>query len=279
MLQALSSLRMSKPSMIRSDTPLSDDQILQFAPSVLAQEKHESRGDRYAFIPTLSVLDGLRGEGFQPFEVRQTRVRDQSRKEHTKHMIRLRHPDAVKTADGVGEIVLLNSHDGTSSFQLMSGFFRMVCANGLMAGNLHDDIRIRHSGNVIDDVIEGSFRVIDSMNEVSESIESLRAIELSDSAQQAFAKAALQLKYEDGQAPIEPVQILQPRRFEDRKPDLWTVMNRVQENMLKGGVRGVSSTGRNMRTREVGGVNENVRLNKAIWTLATEMERLITGKE
>lgn len=279
MLQALSSLRMSKPSMIRSDTPLSDDQILQFAPSVLAQEKHESRGDRYAFIPTLSVLEGLRGEGFQPFEVRQTRVRDQSRKEHTKHMIRLRHPDAVKTADGVGEIVLLNSHDGTSSFQLMSGFFRMVCSNGLMAGNLHDDIRIRHSGNVIDDVIEGSFRVIDSMNMLEESIESLRSIELNDAAQLVFAKAALQLKYEDNAAPIEPVQILQPRRFEDRKPDLWTVMNRVQENMLKGGVRGVSSTGRNMRTREVGGVNENVRLNKAIWTLATEMERLITGKE
>jgi uncharacterized protein DUF932 len=29
-------------------------------------------------------------------------------------------------------LILLNSHDGTSSYQLMSGVFRIVCRNGLI---------------------------------------------------------------------------------------------------------------------------------------------------
>ena len=34
--------------------------------------------------------------------------------------------------DSVRELILLNSHDGTSSYQLMSGVFRTVCRNGLI---------------------------------------------------------------------------------------------------------------------------------------------------
>ena len=105
----------SNQSAFRSHNPLSNDQIAQYAPSVLAESAHESRGERYTFIPTIDVIEGLRREGFQPFEVRQTRVRDQSKREHTKHLVRLRHESAIVSADEVPEIVLLNSHDGSSS--------------------------------------------------------------------------------------------------------------------------------------------------------------------
>lgn len=276
-MQALSALRMSKASTLRSNAPLSDDQIIRVAPSIMAEEKHSSRGDRYGFIPTLSVLNGLRGEGFQPYEVRQTRVRDESKREHTKHMIRMRHPDALKTKDGFGEIILLNSHDGSSSFHLMSGFFRLVCANGMIAGDICEAIKVRHTGNVVDNVIEGSFKVIDGMQDVSDAIETYSSIDLNNEEAKIFAHAALSLRYDEGKAPVEPIQIIQPRRFEDRKPDLWTTFNRVQENLIRGGVPGVSATGRRMRTREVGGVTENVKLNKALWTLADQMAALKTA--
>ena len=58
------------------------------------------------------------------------------------------------------------------------------------------------------------------------------------------------------------------------KPDLWTTFNRVQENMIKGGVPGRSARGRRMTTRGVAGVNENVKLNRALWTLADEFAKL-----
>ena len=115
---------------LRSDYPLSDDQIRRVAPSIFADAPHQSRSERYAYIPTAAVLTELRKEGFQPFMVTQTRVRDEGKREHTKHMLRLRHASQINGAEA-NEIVLLNSHDGTSSYQMLAGQFRFVCSNGL----------------------------------------------------------------------------------------------------------------------------------------------------
>lgn len=270
----------------RGNSPLTPEQFARYAPSVLASEAHESRGERYAYIPTIQVLDGLRAEGFVPYAVAQTRVKDQSKREHTKHLVRLRHESSINAlqrggvvgAEEIPEIVLVNSHDGTSSFQLMSGIFRLVCSNGLIAGNIQDDIRIRHSGNIVDDVIEGSFRVLDNIKEVADRVDTYKGVNLNQAEAYAFANAAIDLRWdrdeESKQAPVEPSSLLVTRRLADTKTDLWTVFNRVQENIIKGGVRATTSTGRRTRTRAVQGVNENVKLNKALWTLADSLAQI-----
>ena len=271
----------SNQTSFRSNTPLTNDQIARYAPSVLATEAHESRGERYAFIPTVDVLDGLRREGFQPFEVRQTRCRDTSKRDFTKHLVRLRHESASAPAYGQGEvpeIVLLNSHDGTSSYQLLAGFFRLVCSNGLIAGDICNDVRVRHSGNVVDDVIEGSYRVLDNLNEISSRIDTYKSIELHPREQIAFADAAKLIRWGE-EAPVESSSLIQPRRFEDRKSDLWTTFNRAQEALLKGGVRGRTTTGKRTSTRAVSGVTENVKLNRSLWTLADTLAKFKTGEE
>lgn len=276
--------RMAQPTVFRSDYPLSDEQIAEYAPSVLAAEAHESRGARYAFIPTLAVLDGLRAEGFQPFEVRQTRCRDEGKKAHTKHLLRLRHQDAstmMAGGDSVPEIVLVNSHDGTSSYQLLAGVFRLVCSNGMVAGDICEDIRIRHSGNVVQDVIEGSFRVLDNLKLVGEHVEQYKGIQVSAPEQLLLANAAVEIRWgsdpETGNS-LAPIyrndQLLNVHRREDRGSDLWSIFNRIQENVIRGGLSGRSTSGRRTRTREVGGVNENVRLNKALWALTEEFAKL-----
>ena len=267
----------SNQSSFRSTAPLSNDEIARYAPSVLADAAHESRGERYTFIPTISVIDGLRLEGFQPYEVRQTRVRDQSKRDYTKHLVRLRHETSITSNDEVPEIILINSHDGTSSYQLLSGIFRFVCSNGLIAGDICNDIRVRHSGNVVDDVIEGATRILDDADQVIDRIGTYKAITLSDAEQRVFANAALSLRWDEGQAPVEAERLLRPRRHADNKADLWTAFNRVQENIIKGGVAGRSTTGRRLSTRAIGGVTENVKLNRALWTLADGMAELKRG--
>ncbi len=270
--------RSSNQSAFRSTTPLSNDQIARYAPSVLAQEAHESRGERYTFIPTIEVLDGLRREGFQPFEVRQTRVRDQSKREHTKHLVRLRHESSITSLEEVPEIILLNSHDGSSSYQLLSGFFRFVCSNGLIAGDVCNDIRVRHSGNVVDDVIEGAVRVLDNVEEIAGRIDTYKSITLAPQEAVVFANAALSLRWDEDKAPVQADQVLRTRRWADNKADLWTTFNRVQENLLKGGLAGRSTTGRRSTTRAVGGVNENVKFNRALWSLADDLAQLKQGQ-
>lgn len=52
--------------------------------------------------------------------------------------------------------------------------------------------------------------------------------------------------------------------------DLWTTFNRVQKNMTKRGVYGRSRTGRRVKTRAINGIDQNVKVNRALWVLAEE---------
>lgn len=260
-------------NVFRSDAPLSDEQIMRVAPSIFAQGAHESRSQRYAYIPTAEVLGGLRKEGFQPFMVCQTKVRDESKREHTKHMLRLRHASQINGTEA-NEIILLNSHDGTSSYQMLAGVFRFVCHNGMVCGETMNDIRVPHRGDVVGNVIKGAFRVLDDFELVDEQKDGMKALGLSRDEQGAFARAALALKYDEAEAPVTDGQLLVPRRFDDRKGDLWTTFNVIQENLVKGGLRGRNRNGKTVTTRPVNGIDSGVKLNRALWLLAEEMKRL-----
>src|SRR3712207_1922383 len=77
-------------AILRAQSPLSDEAIMSAAPSVFALEKHSSRSERYTYIPTIEVLNGLRNEGFFPYEVRQGGSRDDEKRGFTKHLLRFR---------------------------------------------------------------------------------------------------------------------------------------------------------------------------------------------
>ena len=154
---------------VRSDTPLADEQMRRAAPSIFAEGKHGSRSERYTYIPTIDVLRGLRREGFEPFMVAQSKSRIEGKTEFTKHMIRMRHAGQVNARPEANEIILINSHDGASSYQMLAGVFRFVCCNGLVVGTVSNDIRIPHKGNIQDEVIEGAFRVLEDFDAVDAS--------------------------------------------------------------------------------------------------------------
>lgn len=266
----------SRSPVLRSDSPLSDDQIHRVDPSIFAEAPHESRSQRYAYIPTATVLTELRKEGFQPFMVTQTRTRHEDRRDYTKHMIRLRHASQINVRGEANEIILLNSHDGTSSYQMLAGMFRFVCSNGLVCGDTVADVRVPHKGDVAGQVIEGAYQVLHGFDRALESRESMQAITLDEGEAEVFARAALSLKYDDPDkpAPVTESQILMPRRFDDRRPDLWSVFNRTQENLAKGGLHGRSANGRRQQTRPVQGIDSDIRLNRALWLLADGLRQL-----
>lgn len=190
-------------------------------------------------------------------------------------MLRLRHANQI-TGKEANEIILLNSHDGTSSYQMLAGMFRFVCHNGMVCGEVSSDIRVRHNGDVVGEVIEGAFKVLDSFEAITHQREAMQGITLNQGEQAAFAHAALSLKYDEGEgaAPVTEADILMPRRFEDRRDDMWTTFNRVQENLLKGGLRGRTKAGRPTTTRQVNGIDQSVKLNRALWILAEEMRKI-----
>lgn len=260
--------------MLRMDRPLADDEIRRVAPSIFAEEAHHTRSERYAYIPTGQVLKGLQEQGFQPFMVCQTRTRKEDRTDFTKHMIRLRHASQINATEA-NEIILLNSHDGTSSYHMMAGCFRFVCANGLVIGDTTGDVRVRHSGQVMDNVIEGAFEVLKGFETVTEQRETMKDLRLNADEREVFAHAALAYRYDEGEhRPIQAHQLLTPRRREDRNNDLWTTFNTVQENMIRGGLQGRNAKNNRTTTRAVTGMDQDVKLNRALWVLAESMRQL-----
>lgn len=135
--------RFGRINQIRRDRPLTHEELMQVVPSVFSEDRHESRSDRYAYIPTITLLENLQREGFQPFFACQSRVRDPGKREHTKHLLRLRRAGQITEAQ-VPEIILLNSHDGSSSYQMLPGYFRSVCTNSLVCGQSFGEIRVPH---------------------------------------------------------------------------------------------------------------------------------------
>ena len=263
---------------------LSDEELKRAVPSIFATEAHESRSPRFVPVPTIEVLDGLRKEGFDPFFAQQARTRIAGKAAFTKHMMRLRHRSITNGEGESFEIILINANDGTSSYQMIPGYFRFVCANGLMVGDTFNEVKVRHSGNAISEVIEGAYTVLEDAEEITEQVQSFKAITVSDVERVILAEAAHQLRFpdahkEDGKpAPVTVDQMLRARRRDDRARDLWTAFNVVQENTIKGGLYGQTRTAqgriRRQRTRAVGGIDQNKALNRALWTLTERMAEL-----
>ena len=260
---------------------LSNDQIRAVAPSVFAMSKHESRSERYAYIPTVTIIDALRVEGFMPVAAIQGKSRIPGKSDFTKHMVRFRREESMvarAVGDAIPEVVLRNSHDGTGSYVLNAGCFRLVCLNGMVvpAGE-STEFRIGHTGNIIDRVIEGSYRVIDSATAVADRAMSWKAIELQEPEVLAFGAAAGRLRFAEEQ--VTPRQIVSVRRAADQSNDLWTVFNRAQEAIIRGGQTYIShpqngERARRLATRPVKEIDRNVGLNQALWTLGEEMARI-----
>jgi hypothetical protein len=268
--------------MIRTEQPMTNDQLYAAAPSIFATQPWHAMSARYTFIPTSAVVDRMRAEGFQPFAALQSRTRIEGKGEFTKHVVRfrdVRQGQAPATrALGViyPELILTNSHDGASAYKLDAGLFRLVCLNGMTVSEGEvGQINVRHSGSA-DGIIEASYEVIEQFPKVIDSAASFQALKLAAPQQRAYATAALALRYDEGTAPIAAEQLTRARRFEDNDGSLWSSFNVAQEHLVNGGVRGRNpETKRRVTTRPVNGISENARLNKALWTLTQEMAKLV----
>ena len=262
--------RFGAANLIRRDRPLTREELFRVVPSVFSEDKHASRSARYTWIPTITILENLQREGFQPFFACQTRVRDPGRREHTKHMLRLRREGQI-TGKQVPEIILLNSHDGSSSYQMLPGLFRSVCYNGLVCGTSFGEVRVPHKGDVVEKVIEGAYEVLGVFDRVEEKRDAMQSLLLPPPAQQAFARAALTYRFGEEHQPVTEAQILSARRWQDESSDLWTTYQRIQENLIKGGLPGRTTKGKRAHTRAVNGIDGDVKLNRALWVMAENM--------
>jgi hypothetical protein len=248
------------------------DTLARLVPAAFAEHPIENVSKRYTFIPTATVVDLLAREGWLPVMASQARVNKLERQGFQRHMIRFQHQDTklTRVCDSAAEIVLVNSHDKSTAYQIHAGLFRLVCSNGLVVpDSIFSKVSIRHMGFEQKDVIEASYRVLDQIPRIAESVDNMRSVQLSKDEQTQFAEQALKLRWADN-APVDSRALLSVRRLDDQAMDLWRTFNVVQENLLRGGLSGRSANGRKARTRAVVAIQEQVQVNKELWNLALQ---------
>ena len=248
---------------------LSPDALRARVPAIYAPGAHERTSSSYTFISTERVLDALGSVGFVPVEARQAaRARSPL---HARHLIRLRRRcETVQLRDSIPEVLFLNSHDGTSAYQLRVGLFRVLCTNGLVVSmGIFPVWRVMHRGDVVQDVVCAAPRISERFERLAAAVQHMERTVLDESQRLEFAAQALALRFpNDAPGAMQPSQLLVPRRAEDVGNDLWRTFNVLQENILRGGLVRRSASNRLTRTRGIRAIREDVRLNSALWEMA-----------
>lgn len=255
---------------------LSEDTLRQKAPSIYAAGPMAGVSPRYTFLPTARIVDGLAAHDWVPVAVEEQRIRNEARRGYQKHLIRFRRAEQMQTLDEWNvELVLVNSHDKGCAYQLHAGIFRRICSNGLVVSEgAFQAIRFRHAGALADEVVQASFRLLDFVPRVGELVNRFRSRDLEGRESLELARYSLLLRYDSIEAaPVEPDTLLKARRPEDEGTDLWRTMNRVGENLERGGASDFhrDRRGKLRSVRALRGIDSKVSLNKGLWGLAEQL--------
>ena len=259
--------------------PLTENDLRSLAPSVFATNPISDVSNRYQFIPTFEVVRRLQNEGWLPTSAQESHVRNQENQGYQKHLIRFQRQDLILNGEAI-EVVLINSHNRSAAYQLMAGVFRFICSNGMIVGDTFGRISVKHINFNPDEIVEASYEIINNAPHIAQNMQEMKVIKLNKGEREIYAKsAALTVYGESAAITFDTSRLLTPRRYDDRnKNDLWSTFNIVQENMMKGGIRGLkrdkSGNLRRITTRKIKSIDKDVKLNKALWNLTEKMKTI-----
>jgi Domain of unknown function (DUF932) len=167
----------------------------------------------------------------------------------------------------------VDTRESNLTYQLRIGIFRVVCTNGLIVSHGAFPAHcVSHRGNVVEEVVAGALKLSEEFERLAAEVERMEQRRLLKDEQVQFAEKALALRFLDlTLAEMQPSQLLNCRRVEDTGDDLWRVLNRCQEGLLRGGLSRRAVSSRLTRTRPIFSIAADVRLNSQLWDLAMEV--------
>lgn len=262
-----------------SVNPLTDAQLRAAAPSIFSETPIDGVSDKYAFVPTHAVLDTFRNAGYYPIMASESKVRNLENLGYQKHIIQFRSLDNLLRPNAVEEyadIVLTNSHNRTSSFKVDLAYWRLVYSNMLIVpSQSFVSSSIIHSGFQESKIHHAIEEVTSFMPTIETEIEQFKGIMLNPKEQQSLAYAAIDLRFDTAKHEIEPNELLTIHREADTDNSLWTIFNRIQEAIIRGGIKGRNKeTGRSFTSKAIHAIDANFSLNKELWSTVQMMANL-----
>lgn len=205
------------------------------------------------YIPTLDVVTKLQDEGWRLNGVVEQRGKN---RKISSNYVQLQHPDfAIQNKQGKHEaftsITLSNSCNGNRPLQMSLGMFRQVCTNGLVRFDQHAETeKIRHIEVNARDFDRFVVSMNSKANKLLTEVNEMKHKGLSIEDMRKLAREAASLRYSNLDN-INIDDLFAVNRVEDESNDLWTVFNRIQENL----------------THDITNMNEDIRVNQQLFSL------------
>lgn len=258
------------------------DELRKVAPSAFSESYDPKRSNRYSFLPTEKLVNAVMSQGWELQSAKQN-----GNSQYSRHVIRFTNPDLglmKLNGDSIRpQIILDNSHNGTSYAQFHMGLFRLVCTNGLVVSmpGFYEHSKIRHMGIDEFEIKKMLEIAAEHYKLVGNNIDNMQQVILSKDKKEEFAIKAIAarephlfinddgtINYEKLTASTDPSHILIPQRDADKVDNLWTTFNVVQEYMIKGGYDRKSENGRASTTKGMTNASRGVQYNKKLWEIA-----------
>jgi hypothetical protein len=265
------------------------EQVQETCPAAFTNHASPELSERYGFVSSANAISILADHGFAPTRAVQKPVRKASELPFADHMLTFRpltgYSDETETAP---EVILYNSHNGKSALKLFAGAFRFVCSNGIVAGDGFQ-AKMRHSRLTAESFSGMVTEQAETLPALLENIQRMRQTQWGQDIARGFVLQAASLRWQAD--PTENDLLCRDvfkgsyttrhtlrdldaaTRYGDAGGDAWRTFNRVQEGLIRGGVRVRSYTDRNLygktrRARAVASLPETVRINRSLWDLA-----------
>ena len=262
---------------IKVAKPMPKGYIRRVAPSVFQTKPSNEVSKHYTHIPTERVIDDMNLLGWDVIDAKEVKARKNSTKGYQKHLLTFRNKDIVINGDDgdtvYPQILLTNSHDGKNAFTFTAGLFRLICENGLViADQKFNDFKMRHMGYGFEELQDMIKDMVEELPLTVESMNKMKAIELSQNQILKFANEALECRFtkeERNRIHVDLDKLIVPVRKEDTGKDLWSVFNVLQEKMIEGDFE-YHAGGKLRKAREIKNFKQDMKVNKDLFKLALE---------
>ena len=239
----------------------------------------DKTSENYAAIPTFRVVHALEKAGFELTKASQKGVRKAKNAGYQMHVATFRHNSLTGDNTLVPQIALCNSSNGTCAFRLIAGAYVFACSNGLFFGKEQfASFGVSHKGqDLTNRVITAAFEIIYQAQIQAQTITEWQSIPMPYARQLDFAYHARALRFEtikDASGkdiwPVELGDLLYPRHWEQRQDNLFNIYNRVQETLLRGGIKSLGQNGKIRNTRPIKSIETDLAINADLFALAKQ---------
>jgi hypothetical protein len=238
----------------------------------------------YGFIDSSKIIERFESKGWKCISAKQAATKNIDREGYQKHLLKFTHND-FSVVEGLSsdnktrpELVLLNSHDGTSAMRLFFGFTRIACLNGIIAGTAFNSIRLIHNQNMVKGIDNAIETMVNGLPDVLDKVRHYSNIPLSESQMMELAHRAAELRLTNtkGIQDINLYAMFNLNRYQDKGSDAYTLFNVIQEKVIRGGIKYKQLNEKTnfvekRTTRAISSVSQSVKLNQGLWNILEEI--------